>query len=182
MIDIIKDRRGEEIDIQYLDDGNVLLKSLVPWQEVVCDMNDQIKHGSSGYATFNYAEAGLREADLVKVDISVNGESCDPLSFISHATKATDQGRKIVEKLKEVLPRQMFEIVLQAKVQSRVLARATIRPFRKDVLIKSGKTVGGGDISRKKKLLEKQKEGKARSKMVGKVEISQEAFWSVLSR
>ena len=109
----------------------------------------------------------------------------NPLSTYLHShnhINYIDQGRKIVEKLKEVLPRQMFEIVLQAKVQSRVLARATIRPFRKDVLIKSGKTVGGGDISRKKKLLEKQKEGKARSKMVGKVEISQEAFWSVLSR
>ena len=182
MVDLIKDRRGDEIDIQYLDDGNILLKSIVPWQEVICDMNDQIKCGSSGYATFNYGSAGFREANLVKVDISVNGESCDPLSFIAHHTKATEHGRKIVDKLKEVLPRQIYEIVLQAKVQSRVLARASIRPFRKDVLTKSGKTVGGGDITRKKKLLEKQKEGKARSKLVGKVEISQEAFWSVLSR
>jgi elongation factor 4 len=182
MVEIIKDRRGEDIQIQYMDDGNVLITSKVPWQEVVCDMNDHVKNGSSGYATFNYSEAGYQKADLAKVEINVNNEPCEPLSFIAHSSKALEQGRKTVERLKEVLARQQFEIVLQAKVNNKVLAKARIAPYRKDVLSKSGKTVGGGDISRKKKLLEKQKEGKARAKMVGKVEISQDAFWTVLQR
>ena len=182
MTDIIKERRGTDIDVQYLDDGQVVLTAIVPWQEVVCDMNDHVKNGSSGYASFNYEEAGYRAADLVKVEIAVNNDTCDPLSFVCHATKATSAGRKIAQKLKEVISRQQFEIILQAKVGGKILARERIAPYRKDVLTKGGKTVGGGDITRKKKLLEKQKEGKKRAKMVGKVEIGQEAFWSVLGR
>ena len=182
MTDIIKDRRGSELTVTYLDDGQVLLSALVPWQEVVCDMNDHVKNGSSGYASFNYEEAGYREADLVKVEIAVNNEVCDPLSFVCHSSKAAPSGRKIAAKLKEVLARQQFEIILQARVGAKVLARERIAPYRKDVLTKGGKTVGGGDITRKKKLLEKQKEGKKRSKLVGKVEIGQDAFWSVLGR
>jgi len=182
MTDLIKERRGVDIVVTYLDDGQIVLTCLVPWQEVVCDMNDLVKNGSSGYASFDYEEAGYRKADLVKVEIAVNGEPCDPLSFVCHSSKATASGRKMAEKLKGVLARQQFEIVLQAKVGNKILARERIAPYRKDVLARSGKTVGGGDVSRKKKLLEKQKEGKKRAKMVGKVEIGQEAFWSVLQR
>ena len=116
------------------------------------------------------------------MEILINGDVCDPLSFICHTSKAVDQGRKTVEKLKEVIERQQFEIVLQAKVNNKILARTKINAYRKDVLTKNSKTVGGGDVTRKKKLLEKQKEGKARAKMIGRVEVSQEAFWSVLQR
>lgn len=183
MVDVIKERRGSNVEVQYLDDGvQVLITSIMPWQEVVCDMNDQVKHNSSGYASFNYEDAGYSEADLVKVEIAVNGEACDALSFISHSSKATSAGRKLASKLKDVLARQQFEIIIQARVGAKVLARERIAPYRKDVLVRSGKLVGGGDITRKKKLLEKQKEGKKRAKMVGKVEISQEAFFSVLQR
>jgi GTP-binding protein LepA len=182
MADLVKERRGTGLDVTYLDSGEVLLTADVPWQEVVCDMNDHVKNGSSGYASFNYEEAGYRPADLVKVEIAVNNDICDPLSFVSHASKAAAAGRKIAAKLKDVIARQQFEIVLQAKVGNKVLARERIAPYRKDVLVKGGKTVGGGDITRKKKLLEKQKEGKKRAKLVGKVEIGQDAFWSVLGR
>lgn len=182
MVDVLKERRSTDISVQYLDDGGVVVTCNTPWQEVVCDMNDQVKHLSSGYASFNYEDAGHQEADLIKVEIAVNGEACAPLSFIVHSDKAVSAGRKMANKLKEVLSRQQFEIVLQARVGSKILARERIAPYRKDVLARSGKTVGGGDISRKKKLLEKQKEGKKRAKMVGKVEIGQEAFFSVLQR
>jgi GTP-binding protein LepA len=182
MMDIIKDRRGSEVEVQYLDDDQVLLTSIIPWQEVVIDMNDVIKHNSSGYASFNYEDAGNTIADLVMCEIAVNGEACDALSFISHTTKATINGRKLAIKLKDILDRQQFEIVIQARIGLKVLARERIAPYRKDVLARSGKTVGGGDITRKMKLLKKQKEGKKRSKMVGKVEITQAAFFSVLQR
>eukprot|EP01039_Chlorochromonas_danica_P006650 gene6651-7350_t len=182
MVDLIKDRRGRDVETQYLEDGTIIITSQMPWQEVVCDMHDQIKHHSAGYASFNYEPSGYETADLVKVEIAVNGDNCDALSFVCHRTKAVDAGRKMAIKLKEVLTRQQFEIVIQAKIGVKVLARERIAPYRKDVLIKSGKLVGGGDVSRKKKLLEKQKEGKKRSKMVGKVEIGQEAFWAVLQR
>ncbi len=182
MMDIIKERRGSDVEAIYLDDGQVLLNSIIPWQEVVCDMHDEVKNASSGYASFNYEEAEYRQSDLVKVEIAVNGEACDALSFVTHSSKAINSGRKLALKLKEVLDRQQFEIVIQARIGVKVLARERIAPYRKDVLARSGKTVGGGDITRKKKLLEKQKEGKKRAKMVGSVEISQEAFFSVLKR
>jgi GTP-binding protein LepA len=178
----LKQRRCQDLEVHYMDDGSVLLTAIVPWQEVVCDMNDAVKNASSGYASFNYEEAGHIHSDLVKVEIAVNGDPCDPLSFVCHTNNAQSAGRKMASKLKEVLPRQNFEIVLQAKVGSKVLARERIAPYRKDVLTKGSKTVGGGDITRKKKLLEKQKAGKKRAKMVGKVEIGQDAFWSVLQR
>jgi GTP-binding protein LepA len=183
LLDIVKQRRGNDIEVSYLDDGKTFsLHALVPWQEIVVDMHDVIKNSSSGYASFDYEEAGYAKASLVKVDIVVNGEVCDPLSFISHQDHAQDSGRKMSTKLKEVIERQQFEIVIQARVSNKVLARERIPPYRKDVLARSGKTVGGGDVTRKKKLLEKQKEGKKRAKMIGKVEIAQEAFWAVLQR
>jgi GTP-binding protein LepA len=182
MATIIKDRRGIDLQMSYLDDGNVNISATVPWQEVVVDMNDAIQNNSSGYASFNYEEAGYAPSKLVKVDIAINGDVCDPLSFVSHHSTAEVSGRKIALKLKKEIARQNFEIIIQAKVNSKVLARERIAPYRKDVLTKGGKTVGGGDITRKKKLLEKQKKGKKRAKMVGKVEIGQEAFFSVMSR
>lgn len=145
-MDIIKERRGLEIETQYLDDGQVLITSLVPWQEVVCDMNDEVKHCSAGYASFNYEEAGFKEANLVKVEIAVNGEACDPLSFVSHVDKASSSGRKLAIKLKEVLSRQQFEIVIQARVSTKVLAKERIAPYRKDVLSRSGKVISSTRI------------------------------------
>jgi GTP-binding protein LepA len=182
MMDIVKDRRGIDMETVYLDDGQVLMTTMMPWQEVVCDMNDAVKNMSSGYATFNYEEGDYQKADLIKVDICVNHDSCDPLSFIAHSSKAVAQGRRLVAKLKDVIDRQQFDISLQAKIGNKVVASEKLQAYRKDVLQRSGKTVGGGDISRKKKLLEKQKEGKKRGKLMGKVEISQEAFFAVLSR
>lgn len=117
----------------------MLITADIPWQEVVCDMHDQIKHMSAGYASFNYENIGYSKADLAKVDIAVNGDHCDALSFISHRTKASDAGRRMAVRLKEVLSRQQFEIVIQAKVGNKVLARERIAPYRKDVLTKSGK-------------------------------------------
>jgi elongation factor 4 len=182
MVELLKVRRGDNIEVNYLDDGSVLVTALVPWQEVVCDMNDAVKNGSAGYASFNYVEADSIQSELVKVEIAVNGEPCDPLSFICHSSVAASEGRRMAAKLKDVISRQNFEIILQARIGMKVLARERIAPYRKDVLVKGGKTVGGGDITRKKKLLEKQKEGKKRAKMVGKVEIDQSAFWAVLQR
>jgi elongation factor 4 len=182
MVELLKIRRSSDLDVNYLDDGSVLLKAKVPWQEVVCDMNDAVKNASSGYASFNYEEAGYIQSDLCKVEIAVNGDPCDPLSFVCHTENAQTAGRKMASKLKDVIQRQNFEIILQAKVGGKILARERIAPYRKDVLTKGSKTVGGGDITRKKKLLEKQKAGKKRAKMVGKVEIGQDAFWSVLQQ
>lgn len=120
MIDIIKERRGNDINAQHLDDGQILITSRIPWQEVVCDMNDQVKHCSAGYASFNYEEDGFSAENLVKVEIAVNGEPCDPLSFICHSQKAQSSGRRLAMKLKEVLSRQQFEIVIQAKIGAKV--------------------------------------------------------------
>jgi GTP-binding protein LepA len=181
MSELIVTRRGYDLEVAYIDGDSMLMTAMVPWQEVVSDMNDAVKNASAGYASFNYEEAGHKEASLQKVEIAVNGEPCDPLSFVCHTSQAASKGRTAAAKLKSVLSRQNFEIILQAKVGAKVLARERIAPYRKDVLTKGGKTVGGGDISRKKKLLEKQKAGKKKAKMIGKVEISQDAFWSVLS-
>jgi GTP-binding protein LepA len=120
MCEIVKERRGTDIETQFLEDGSVVLSTTIPWQEVVGDMNDAVKHSSSGYATFNYEEGGYRASDLIKVEIAVNGEPCDPLSFVTHTDKATTHGRKLIAKLKEVLDRQQFEIVLQARIGSKV--------------------------------------------------------------
>jgi GTP-binding protein LepA len=134
MVDIIKERRGLEITSTYLDDGQVLLQSVVPWQEVVCDMHDQVKHNSAGFASFNYEDAGYQLSDLVKVEICVNGDPCDALSFICHREKATGSGRKLATKLKEVLSRQQFEIVIQAKIGSKVSV-IDISRFKRSVII-----------------------------------------------
>lgn len=172
--------RGEPDDIKFISADRALMRYKMPLAEVVVDFYQQIKSISSGYASLDYDMAGEEVADIVKLDIKVNGESVDALSTICHRTKADYLGRRLLTKLKESLDRQNFEIVLQAAVGNKVLARERLAPYRKDVLIKSGKQVGGGDITRKKKLLEKQKEGKKRMKAVGNVEISDSAFLSVI--
>ncbi|CAM9584087.1 unnamed protein product, partial [Discosporangium mesarthrocarpum] len=181
MLALFQERRGRQIHLKYLDDTRVLLQYRMPWQEVIGDLNDQAKNISSGYASFDYREAEPEAGDLVKVDIAVNGESVDALSFICHRDKAQRLGRDVAKRLKEVISRQQFEVVIHARLGVKPFAKERIPPYRKDVLTKSGKTVGGGDVSRKKKLLEKQKKGKLRAKTVGKVQLGQEAFWSVLS-
>ncbi|CAM9278328.1 unnamed protein product [Ascophyllum nodosum] len=181
ILTLLKNRRGHQTSLKYLDDGRVLLEYKLPWQEVVSDLHDQqAKTLSSGYASFDYSAAPPEPADLVKVDIAINGDPVDALSFICHREAAQSRGRDVAKRLKEVIDRQQFEVVVHAKMGAKPFAKERIAPYRKDVLTKSGKTVGGGDPSRKKKLLEKQKKGKARAKTVGRVQLSQEAFWAVL--
>lgn len=143
-----------------------------------------MKNCTAGYASFDHQESDppFREANLVKVEIMLNGEIVDPLAFVCHKENAQEQGRGVCKKLQEVLPRQQFVTVIQAKAEGKVIASQRIRAYRKDVLTKAGKTVGGGDITRKKKLLEKQKKGKKRAQSSGKVTLSQAAFNSVISR
>lgn len=183
MLTLLKDKRGTQTDTMFMDESRVVLNYLIPWAEVVTDFHDQAKNLSSGYASFTFKPSPFAEADLVKCDLTINGESVEALSFVCHRDKVTRLGRELTEKLKDVIPRQQFEVIIQARIGMKSSAKSRIAPYRKDVLTtKAGKTVGGGDVTRKKKLLEKQKEGKKRSKTVGNVQLTQEAFWSLLSR
>lgn len=178
IMELCQENRGEFIDMQYVDESRVVLKYKMPLSEIITDFFNQLKSKSRGYATLDYELIGYQKADLVKLDILVNKEPVDALSTIVFEEDARYEGQKLVRKLKKLIPKQMFKVPVQAAVGNDILARVNIQAKKKDVLQKCY----GGDISRKRKLLEKQKEGKKRMKMVGKVEIPQEAFMAVLER
>ena len=176
LMDLAQEKRGDYKDLQYLDKSRVKLIYELPLSEIVYDFFDKMKSRTKGYASFDYEMIGYKESDLKKLDILLKGEICDALSLIVHKDKAYERGRAICEKLKDVIPRALFEIPIQAAIGSKIIARETVKALRKDVLAKCY----GGDISRKKKLLEKQKEGKKKMRTLGSVELPSEAFMSIL--
>jgi len=173
---LCQDRRGEFKDMQYLDTRLVEMHYQMPLNEIIYDFFDTLKAHTKGYASLDYELSEYRESDLVKVDLRLNGEGVDALSFIAHRDKAYPRARRLCEKLKDNIPRQLFEVPIQAAIGGRIIARETVKAMRKDVLAKCY----GGDITRKKKLLEKQKEGKKKMRNLGTVQLPTEAFMAVL--
>jgi translation factor GUF1, mitochondrial len=178
IITLCQEKRGQQSTLEYLNEERIILKYKLPLNEVATDFYDQLKSLTSGYASLDYEEAGYQDADLVKMDILLNGKPVDALSTIVHRSSAQSIGRSLAEKLKKLIPKQLFEVIIQAAIGAKIIARESISALRKNVIAKCY----GGDITRKRKLLEKQKEGKKKMKQVGNVEVPQEAFSSLLSK
>ncbi|MDE6060784.1 MAG: elongation factor 4, partial [Clostridia bacterium] len=176
IMELCQSKRGVFIDMSYIDPTRVQITYRMPLNEIIYDFFDSLKSRTRGYASLDYETDGYDKSDLVRLDMMINGDVCDALSIIVHRDNAYSRGRGIAEKLKEVIPRQLFEVPIQATVGGKIIARETVKAMRKDVLAKCY----GGDITRKKKLLEKQKEGKKRMRKVGSVEVPSEAFISIL--
>ena len=176
VMELSQERRGDHVDMSYLSELRVQVQYDLPLAEIVLDFFDQLKSRTKGYASLDYELLGTRPSELVKLDILLAGDQVDALSMVIHKDKAYLAGRSLTERLREQIPRQQFEVAIQAAIGAKIIARESVKPIRKDVIAKCY----GGDVSRKRKLLEKQKAGKKRMKQVGRVEVSQEAFLAVL--